>query len=105
MSLLDLLKKEGAEAGIRIACTQVVRAARGTLSTVFASNPRIHSFVNSKLGSGMLTSVVGYGLGRSDHNLAQSIGHECRVQGMTTAGNGVVEHFTTPKEKTEEENK
>lgn len=99
--MLDLIKKEMMEAAIRIGCAQAVRGVRGTLSSVFTSE-KARSFLNSKVGSGILTTAVGFGLGRaSSHGTAQSIAHECRVQGLARTGNGLVEKFTS-SEETEE---
>ena len=100
--LLDVLKKEAVEAGVRIGCAQAVRAVRGALGAVFTSD-RAQSFLNSKVGSGILTTAVGLGLGRANHNLAQTIGRECRVQGITNAGNGLVEQVTSKEEHEDEQ--
>lgn len=99
--MLDIIRKEAVEAGMRIACAQTVRAVRGVLSSVFP-NEKVQSFLNSKVGSGVLTTAVGFGLGRSGHATAQTIAHECRVQGLARAGNGLVERFTNKEETAEE---
>jgi hypothetical protein len=93
MSLLNLVRKEALEAGIRVGCTQLIRGVQGVLSKVVTS-PRAQGFLNSKVGAGALTTLVGFGLSRANHDAAQSIGKECRVLGMARTGNGVVEHIT-----------
>jgi len=97
--MLNLIKKEVLQAGIRIGCTQAVRAVRGALSSVFGANERATSFLNSKVGSGILTTGVGLALGKATPNdMAQSIARECRILGAARAGNGLVEHvFTSSK--------
>ena len=101
--MLDAIKKEVFQAGVRVGCTQAVRALRGALSSVLGANERATSFLNSKVGSGILTTGVGFALGRATPNdMAQSIARECRVLGAARAGNGLVEQVfgsTKPEEK------
>lgn len=97
--MIDRLKQEVFEAGIRIGCAQTVRGCKKVLSKVF-SNERAQSIINSKMGSGVLTAAIGMGLGRSaSHDIAQAISHELRVQGLAHTGNGLVERLTGEEEK------
>lgn len=92
MDIVKILQTEALEAGIRIGCTQAVRGMRGIITSIFP-NPKAKSFLNSKIGQGLLSSVVGVGLGQTvGHKAAQSIAHECRVLGLARVGNGLVEH-------------
>lgn len=101
MKLIDFIKSEAIEAGVRIGCTQAIRTIRGAITMAFPS-PKAKAFLNSKVGQGFLSGAVGFGLGQAvDHQTVQTVAHECRVLGLARVGNGLVEHVTGSDQDTE----
>lgn len=96
--LLDMLKSDGKDAGLRIAGTQVIKAAKTAILKMLQSkninNDHINAvskFLDSELGSAALSATVGMAFNYippfKNDKRAQSLAKEFRVSGIAFAGN------------------
>jgi hypothetical protein len=96
------MRKELKEAGYRVAATQTINASRAAiislLSKTAGENDKvqaINSLLSSEYGKAMIAMMLGLGLPQikvfeTDPRLAK-LAQECRIGGMTIAGNELIE--------------
>lgn len=100
--IIDMVKSDTKEAAYRVAGTQITNGAKAALIKLFESRGGsseqmtvFRSLLDSEMGESIIAMMLGVGLKYApmvkDDQRVQKLAEEFRVQGMTTAGNAVME--------------